>query len=371
MGIERRESPRFDVNVPVKFRDLEELQTEELKNLSRGGCLAVSKKIRPVNSKVPITLVHPVTGEQLDIMCEVKRVQPMPNGSWALGLQFVGFDSGLKLRIHRFVESVTEPAAAAPSTTAAPAPAQAPAPWSTSGAPRTLTDKKVDEYAAAAAGAGAGAEKNADASEALRYIDLALALAPNRADLHYSRARLLMDRDLRSAASHVNRAVELEPSNQQYLALARECAQHLSSAGSPGAATATSFGPSSGTPAPARRAVDGKKRGPFALAATLVLAAMVGFNVWFLLYRGALPIRSVDPIAFEAVVPMTKLQITNGRAYGIVKSGWNELPDREGKVAALAGMLKNEGANEVLLTDGGGRLVATWRGGNAKLFTVH
>lgn len=357
MGIERRESPRFDVNVPVRFRDLEELQTEELKNLSRGGCLAVSKTIRPMNSKVPITLIHPVTGEQLDILAEVKRVQPMPNGSWALGLQFIGFDSGLKIRIHKFVESVVEapPAAAAP--TSGP---RAQAPWSASGAPRTLADKKVDEYVAAAAGP--------DKNEALRYVDLALALAPDRAYLHFSRARLLVDRDLRSAASHVNRAVEIEPGNAEYLALARECATRLTSATTGHASASTPYAAST---APERRSSGtSTSRRPMVLGAALIVMVVVAFNVWFLLYRGAPEIRSLDPVAFEATVPMTKLQITNGRAYGIVKSGWAGPPDREAKVPALAGELKTEGAGEVILTDGTGRLVATWRKGHAKLFAT-
>lgn len=366
MGSERRETPRFDVNVSVKFRDLEELQTEELKNLSRGGCLAISKTIRPMNSKVPITLVHPTSGEHLDILAEVKRVQPMPNGSWALGLQFVGFDSGLKIRIHRFVESVVEQPSAAPAT----AVASVPTPWSASGAPRTLTDKKVEEYVASAS--AALTDKKSEPGEALRYVDLALALAPNRADLHGQRARLLMDRvgDVKSASSHANRAAEIEPGNKEYAALARDYAQKLAALPPSVVGVATPYAQSSSATPSKKPRLGGKRAGPLALGVALVLAVVVGFNVWFLLYRNVPRVRSVDPGAYDAIVPMTKLQIANGRAYGIVKSGWPALADREGKLAALAASLKQEGAGEIVLTDGTGRLVGTWRDGNATLFAA-
>ncbi len=344
-GPERREHPRFDVSLRMQFRDLGALQDEEVKNLSRGGALVLARTMRPIGAKVPVTLVHPVNGSTIDILAEVRRIQPLANGSWAIGVQFVGFDDTLRLKIHDFVDSVTSTLQSTAAT-------------------GTTAESKLASYLGLAA-----REESAGAwREVLRNLDLALALAPDRADLHAWKARMLAEKlgQGNLALGHAERAAKLDPSNEAYSRIARELAAKTGVAAPPT--------PWSESEPAVPRTVSRRRFLPAGGAqwvtaglATAAVLGIGGFNVWYWLLRHAGGLRAIDPEPYRRLVPMTSLKIDRDRAYGVVERDWST-KDRAANLSDLARELAPLGVADVYLTGGDGKLVATYRGGAAKVY---
>lgn len=359
MGIERREHPRVDVSIPVRFKDLGTLQQEMTQNLSRGGCMVVSRVLRPVNARIPISLVHPVSGEAFDLLGEVKRVAPMPNGGWALGIQFVEFTPELKAKVTAFVDALT---------------AQAPASRAAAPATRPLATTKVDEYVAKSA----EAEKAGDPDDALRYLDLALALNQENAGVHGRKARLLAEhrKQMNLAWSHAQRAAELEPSSAEYARMAEEYGRAAQAAdAAPDAAP--------GTRAPADEVIlppaapRASPRGGFLPSASrqwvatgalaLAVVAVAGYNLWTF-FGGRMAVRNLDAAPYERVVPLEELRLLERRAYGVVTPAWRDLDDRERRVSELAERLRGAGVEQVILTTPDAKVVAVWRNGSSRVY---
>lgn len=346
MGIERRQSPRFDVQLQARFKDLHELHLELVKNLSRGGALVWARAPLPGGARVPITLIHPVTGEELDILAEVKRTEPMPGGGWGIGVQFVDFTPALRLKIHDFVDSISR----SPKTEPAAAPAG-----------DTQAARKLAEYL----GQAATEESSNSWSEVARYLDLALAVAPDRADVHAWRARILAERMNQKAlaAVHAKRAAEIEPTNESYARMAREYVPPP-----PPPRTADSPAPAQKTMP--RRSFLPQDAGQWAVASLAVasFAGIVGYNVWALFFSGTRggP-KSVDPSPYRNLVPLESLKVDGTRAYGVVKPEWSG-PDREQKVAALALALAPLGVTDLFLTNEKAKILATSRRGATKVY---
>jgi hypothetical protein len=347
MGSERRQTPRFNVALQVRFKDLRDLQTEEIKNLSRGGALVLTRAPLPGGARVPITLIHPVTREELDILAEVKRAEPAPGGGWALGVQFVDFSPALKLKIHDFVDSITR---SSPAETAAP-----------KAAGDTQAARKLAEYL----GQAATAESSNSWSEVARYLDLALAVAPDRADVHAWRARILAERlnQKALAAVHAKHAAEIDPTNESYARMAREYVP-------PPPKTVAPEAPPPAEKTMPRRSFLPQSAGEWAVATLAIagFAGIVGYNVWALVLSGTRggP-KSVDPSPYQHFVPLASLKIDGTRAYGVVKPEWSG-DDREQNVAGLALALAPLGVTDLFLTNEKAKIVATSRRGATKVY---
>ncbi len=218
------------------------------------------------------------------------------------------------------------------------------------------------------------AERAGHPADALALVDRAISQSPNRADLHALRARLIIGAggDLKIAASHALRAAQLESGNTSYRDMAREYASRA------------------GLPVPDLSAVPPKVRGAepprvtprtrsrllphdakgWAVAGIAVglVVLVAGWNVWYFALRtaGDHP-RALDPKSVSAIVPLERLQIFGGTAYGSVTAAWNGLPEREKKVQALVNALAASGAHDVVLVDSENRIVAR---GNHDVATV-
>lgn len=218
------------------------------------------------------------------------------------------------------------------------------------------------------------AERASHPADALALVDRAISQSPNRADLHALRARMIagVGGDPKVAASHALRAAQLESGNTSYRDMAREYASRA------------------GLPAPDLSATPQKMRGSepprvkpttrnsllprdargwtVAGAAVGLVALVAAWNVWYFALRtaGDHP-RALDPKAFSAIVPLDRLQIFGGTAYGSVTVAWDGLPEREKKVQGLVEALASSGAHDVVLVDSENRIVAR---GNHTVATV-
>lgn len=243
-----------------------------------------------------------------------------------------------------------------------------PIPDSTPAARRTDSGDSIREDALAAERAG-------HPMDALALVDHGISRSPNRADLHALRARLLVvtGGDPKVAATHALRAAQLESGNTNYRDMARE---YASRAGLPppdlSAAPPTMRG--SEPPRVQVRAKSGllphNAKG-WALAGTAgaLVAIVLGWNVWYFALRTTpgLP-RERNPKEVAAIVPLARLQIFGGTAYGSVTPAWGGIPDREKKVRSLADALAASGAHDVVLVDPENRIVARGNHDTATIF---
>lgn len=351
-GADRRAHPRLEAAITAHFIGPNDKSAPaQTRDISRGGCALLAPRIRLVNERLALALENPATGERVEVHAEVRRAAPLPNGTYLLGVQFVDMTDALAARIAHLVESVARPA--------------------TPGAPKALAAlppevaKIVDE--------AFQVEMTGKLAEAARILDKALPLAPDRADLFATRARLASQtNDVRGASSFARRAAELEPSNAQYATLY----QRFAGASAPGTPAPTE--PAAPAPAtrPARKAksflpADARGWTLTALAA-FAFVLIIGGNVWHWVLRpssaGPSPL---DPAPYSALVPLERLAVgKDSRAFGtVVTSGWTALPDQEQRVGDLAArLLQEHGATSVVLSDGDARLVATVRDGKTRVF---
>lgn len=346
-GIDRRAHPRHEHPIGVLFRtDGTEATTRDI---SRGGCAILAPRMRLVNERLSLTLGDRATGEMFDVIAEVKRAMAMPDGKWLLGVQFVDVDEATQKKIGSFVDSL-----AAQRAAAAPAPA-------------------AGDEASQLVGAASDAEHAGNRPEAMKLLDRAITVAPKRADILVTRARLASETgDMRGAAHFAKRAAELEPDNATYAQLYQRFTAHdLAALPNASAPRPTSVPAPAPAPAPATKPfipTDRRSRAMIA-AATLMLLGVVGGNLWHWVLRvpPGSPVR-LDPSAYSDLVPMSSLAVRDGRAFGTVEPAWSTLPDREKRLADLASRLRGQKVNAVFLSDAESRLVATHKDGAARLF---
>ena len=334
--VDRRAHQRHDVTISVTFRNDGTAATT--RDLSIGGCAILAPRIRLQNERIQIGLLHAGTGLDVDVVGEVRRAVPMPDGKYLLGIQFVEISDDARRKLNAFIES------------------QKP---------------KTDEASVLAAQAS-DAEHAGKVQEAIKLLERALAADPKRGDILATRARLASQSgDHRGAANFARRAADLEPANPQFAQLYQRYSEAVPAEKKPVPQNAAmepvleefrrqpkSFLPS-----------DTRSRALAGIGAA-VFIAIIAANLWFWLLRPAPggP-QFLDPGAFTDLVPMSELAIRDGRAYGTVDGSWSSLPDREKRVGDLAVRLQKEkGAGSVYLTGADNKLVATYRDGTARLF---
>lgn len=104
---DRRKHPRASIRLRVKFPSLEVLHQDYSEDISRGGIFIQTNKPREVGELFLITLVHPETGEELELEGEVVRVSKAnasePGNASGMGIRFVGVDENKHQAIDRFL----------------------------------------------------------------------------------------------------------------------------------------------------------------------------------------------------------------------------------------------------------------------------
>lgn len=334
--VDRRAHPRHDLTISVTFRNDGTAATT--RDLSIGGCAILAPRIRLQNERIQIGLLQAHAGLDVEVVGEVRRAVPMPDGKYLLGIQFVEISDDARAKLNAFIES------------------QKP---------------KTDEASVLLAQA-TDAEHAGKVQEAIKLLERALTVDPKRGDILVTRARLASQvSDHKGAANFARRAAEAEPANQQFAQLYQRY---------------TEAAPAEKSPAPQNPAtepvLEAHRRPPKsflprdtrsrALAAigALVFVVLIAGNLWFWLLRPAPDGPEwLDPGEFSDLVPMSELAIRDGRAYGTVDASWASLADREKRVGDLAARLgKEKGAGAVYLTGADNKLVATYRDGNTRLF---
>lgn len=335
---ERRAHPRHDLSISIEFRhDGTQATTRDL---SVGGCAVLAPRLRLVNERLKLGLRHPKTREELDVVGEVKRAVPLPNGSFLLGVQFVDVDDALRARIVAFVGSLSPPPKIEPA-----------------------------DEASRLASESADAEHAGNVPLAIRLLDQACAAAPKRADIRASRARLAAQTgDSKGAANFAKQAAELDPGSTVYAQLYQRFS--VKEAGAPATSSSSTASPPAPLPAKRQSFLPRDRRSIALVAAGGVAAfALAGGNLWYWVLRHAASgPAQLDPRPYRELVPMTALFVREGRAYGTVGADWNTLGDRERRVRELAEKLRGEGVRSLYLSDSSSGLVATYKDGAPRLF---
>jgi len=104
---ERREHRRKKARIGVKFASEGALRKKFSKDISRGGILIETSKPLPMGTETAVTLIHPVSGEQIALEARVVRHLKNKDGNiQAMGLHFTEFKKR-KHEIERFVNSIS------------------------------------------------------------------------------------------------------------------------------------------------------------------------------------------------------------------------------------------------------------------------
>ena len=104
---DRRQHPRTDSRLRVKFPSLDVLQHDYSEDISRGGIFIQTPKPREVGDRFLITLVHPETGEELELLGEVVRIThqdpKVPGSLSGMGIRFLEMDEKKHQAIEKFL----------------------------------------------------------------------------------------------------------------------------------------------------------------------------------------------------------------------------------------------------------------------------
>lgn len=106
-GPERRKHPRYNVHLLIHVAELGQLRGVVTQDLSQGGMfIETSSPLKP-GSLLPLTLIHPHTGDELPLITEVVRLVKDPNGHQrGIGLRFHQPDAALIRRLERMLEDL-------------------------------------------------------------------------------------------------------------------------------------------------------------------------------------------------------------------------------------------------------------------------
>jgi hypothetical protein len=100
---ERRKSPRFSVNVPVRLTFGQDTAHGTLKDLCRDAALVESAHAAPLGSDVTLALALPGTGGPLQVAGRVVRVSPGEQGTQDMAVLFTDVSTAAETRIDFFI----------------------------------------------------------------------------------------------------------------------------------------------------------------------------------------------------------------------------------------------------------------------------
>ncbi len=104
---DRRAHSRVAMRLRVKFPSLDVLEHDYSEDISRGGIFIQTKKPRSVGERLILTLVHPETGQEIELLGEVVRVNnedpQSPGTQTGMGIRFVDVDKAKSKSIEKFL----------------------------------------------------------------------------------------------------------------------------------------------------------------------------------------------------------------------------------------------------------------------------
>ncbi len=212
------------------------------------------------------------------------------------------------------------------------------------------------------------AERADRVAEAVSLLEQALTLNPsNVADIHLRMAHLALERldKLDLARQHADALVRLRPDASETTDLLAAIEQAGSDRKKKHHA-AQKAKPLAGDS-------DSRKRIALLAVAVLVLALVVGWNVWhFFSPRGPRPVQ-VAPLAVSAWVPASAASVHRGRLYVTVTAGWARLTasEQRQRLARLGDWAQRKlGTNDVVATDANRQLVGRVHGDAIQVYAA-
>lgn len=104
---DRRKHERVALRLRVRFPSVEVLQHDYSEDISRGGIFIQTQKPRQIGDQFIVTLVHPDTGEELELLGEVvrmTRIDPAVPGSVnGMGLRFIDMNEAKTRAVESFL----------------------------------------------------------------------------------------------------------------------------------------------------------------------------------------------------------------------------------------------------------------------------
>jgi hypothetical protein len=100
---ERRKSPRFSVNVPVRVTSGDDTFGGILKDLCRDAALVESQRVAALGSEVVLALALPGTGGPLQVAGRVVRLGEGDHGGHDMAVLFTNLSSAAETRIDFFI----------------------------------------------------------------------------------------------------------------------------------------------------------------------------------------------------------------------------------------------------------------------------
>lgn len=104
---DRRQHERVALRLRVRFPSREVLQHDYSDDISRGGIFIQTQKSRNIGDRFLVTLVHPDTHEELELMSEVVRLTKLdpgvPGSVNGMGLRFINMDPAKTRAVEKFL----------------------------------------------------------------------------------------------------------------------------------------------------------------------------------------------------------------------------------------------------------------------------
>ncbi|HUT53371.1 MAG TPA: TIGR02266 family protein [bacterium] len=104
---DRRKHERVSMRLRVKFPSLDVLIHDYSEDISHGGIFIQTQKPRNIGDNLTITLVHPDTGQELELKGVVVRVTKqeahVPGSAPGMGIKFTDLDENKRQAINKFL----------------------------------------------------------------------------------------------------------------------------------------------------------------------------------------------------------------------------------------------------------------------------
>ncbi len=104
---DRRNHMRVPMRLRVKFPDMQTLMENYARDISQGGIFIESESPKPLGEIMVLTLVHPDSGEELDLKGEVVRVSrhdpKTPKSVSGMAIRFLNMDEEKRDSVNHFL----------------------------------------------------------------------------------------------------------------------------------------------------------------------------------------------------------------------------------------------------------------------------
>ncbi len=106
--LDRRAHKRISARLKVRFPSMDVLRKDYSRDISKGGIFIQTNKPREIGDRFALTLVHPESGQELELVGEVVRISKLdpklPGSLSGMGIRFAELDDEKRADIRRFLE---------------------------------------------------------------------------------------------------------------------------------------------------------------------------------------------------------------------------------------------------------------------------